>query len=94
MNPFLDAYKKSFDAWEKATAQLMESWLRSPLVLEPAGSMLSAAMKAKSVSDKASALWWAGMGLPTKRDQERTLHALNELESRLLDLEERLEDER
>jgi hypothetical protein len=30
------------------------------------------------------------LGLPTKRDQERTLHALNELESKILDLEERL----
>lgn len=94
MNPFFDAYKRSFDAWEKATAQLMESWLRSPLVLEPAGSMLSAAMKAKAMSDKVAAAWWGGFGLPTKRDQERTLHALNELESRLLDLEERLEDRR
>jgi hypothetical protein len=28
--------------------------------------------------------------MATKRDQERTLHTLNQLESRLLDLEERL----
>jgi hypothetical protein len=28
--------------------------------------------------------------MATKRDQERSLHALNQLESRLLDLEERL----
>ncbi|MCA9550698.1 MAG: hypothetical protein KC933_11730 [Myxococcales bacterium] len=91
---FWDAYKKSFDAWEKATADLMEVWLRSPLVLEPAGTMLTAAMKAKSMSDKASAMWWASLGLPTKRDQERTLHALNELESRLMDLEEQLDSKR
>jgi hypothetical protein len=91
---FWDVYKKSFDAWEKATAELMETWLKSPLVLEPAGSMLTAAMKAKAASDKASALWWASLGLPTKRDQERTLHALNELESRLMDLEEQLDAKR
>ena len=47
-------------------------------------------MKAKSASDNASAKWWGALGLPTKRDQERTLHALNELESKILDLEERL----
>jgi len=29
--------------------------------------------------------------LPTKRDQERALHKLNQLESKLCDLEERLE---
>ena len=30
------------------------------------------------------------VGLPTRRDQERTLHKLNQLESRLYDLEEQL----
>ena len=91
MNAFFETYKKSFDAWEKATAQLMDAWLRSPVVLEPAGTVLTAAMKAKALTDKANALWWGSLGLPTKREQERTLHALNELESKLLDLEERLE---
>jgi hypothetical protein len=86
-----DQYKQGFDAWEKATAQLLETWLKSPLILEPAGQMLTNAMKMKSMSDKAVSQWWGQMGLPTKRDQERTLHALNELESKLLDLEEKLD---
>ena len=47
-------------------------------------------MKAKAASDKAVAQWWSMMGLPTRRDQERTLHALNQLQSRLIDLEEQL----
>jgi hypothetical protein len=34
--------------------------------------------------------FWGSLGLPTKRDQERALHKLNQLESRLLDLEEKL----
>jgi hypothetical protein len=49
-------------------------------------------MKAKAAYDKAAAQWMGSMGLATKRDQERSLHALNQIESRLLDLEERLED--
>ena len=48
-------------------------------------------MKTKAASDKATASFWGNMGLPTKRDQERTLHALNQIQSRLLDLEEKLE---
>lgn len=88
----MDVYKQSFDAWEKATAELMEVWLRSPLVLQPAGYMLTAAMKMKSAGDRAAAMAWGRMGLATKRDQERTLHLLNELESRLMDLEEKIED--
>ncbi len=83
-------WKQGFDAWEKATAQLVEKWMRSPLVLGPSGALLSAVMKAKVASDKAAALWWGSLGLPTKRDQERALHALNQLQSRILDLEEKL----
>jgi hypothetical protein len=91
---FWDMWKKSFDAWENATAQVMESWLKSPLVLGPSGAMLTAAMKAKGASDKVVHNFWSAVGLPTKRDQERTLHALNQLESRLLDLEEKLAEKR
>mgnify|MGYP006969519102 CR=1 FL=1 len=79
-------------AWEGATARYLESWLKSPLVLEPAGFWLSAAMKMKAASDKQIAGAWGAMGLPTKRDQERSLHALNQIESRLIDLEEQLAD--
>jgi hypothetical protein len=86
-----DLWKKGFDAWEDTTARLLESWMRSPLLLEPSGAVLSATMRLKAASDQAAAAFWGALGLPTKRDQERTLHALNQLETRLLDLEERLE---
>ena len=45
-----DMYKKWFYTWENATAEVMETWMRSPLVLEPAGACLSAFMKAKTAS--------------------------------------------
>ena len=63
-----------------------------PLALGPAGAMLTAAMKTKSATDRAVAAWWGAMGLPNRRDQERALHKLNQLESRLYDIEEKLED--
>ena len=47
-------------------------------------------MKLKAAGDRATAAWWGAVGLPTKRDQERSLHSLNELHSRILDLEDRL----
>lgn len=89
-NPW-EIYKKWFYGWEAATAKLFEQWLASPLVLEPAGALLTAVMKAKAAQNRAAASWWGGLGLPTKRDQERALHKLNQIHSRLLDLEERLE---
>jgi hypothetical protein len=87
-----DLFKQYFNAWEGATAKMAEAWLKSPLVLEPAGAWLSAMMKTKAMTDKAVAEAWGRVGLPTKRDQERTLHALNQIQSRLIDLEEQLAD--
>lgn len=84
-------WKKAFDAWEGSTAKWVEEWMKSPLVLGPAGAMLTAAMKAKKATDDAKTQFWAQWGLPTKRDQERTLHLLNQLQSRIMDLEEKLE---
>jgi hypothetical protein len=85
-----DNWKKAFDVWEKATAGYLETVLKSPLVLEPSGALLTGLMRLKTASDRATAQYWGALGLPTKRDQERTLHALNELQSKVLDLEERL----
>lgn len=87
-----DLFKKYFFAWEGLTAKYAETWLKSPLVLEPAGAWLSTVMRAKAQADKTAAQAWGMVGLPTKRDQERTLHALNQIQSRLMDLEERLEE--
>jgi hypothetical protein len=89
MNPW-DTWKKSFDAWENRAAKVFEAWLKSPFVLGPSGAMLTAVMKTKAARDEMLATMWGAMGLPTKRDQERTLHALNQLQSRLMDLEEKL----
>lgn len=71
-----DMWKKGFDAWENATAQYVEQWLKSPLVLGPSGAFLGAASKAKAAADKAAASWWGALGVSTKRDQERALHEI------------------
>jgi hypothetical protein len=89
-NPW-ETWKKGFGAWESATAAYLEKVMDNPAVLGPAGLLLTAFMRGKAASDRALASWWGAVGLPTKRDQERTLHKLNQLESRLCDLEERLE---
>lgn len=89
-----DTWKKGFDVWEKKTAELLETAMKNPKVLEPAGAMLSATMKMKAASDQAMAQWWSAWGLPTRKDQERTLHQLNQLQSRLLDLEEKLAEKK
>lgn len=85
-------WKPMFDAWEGATSEYLEKVLRSPTVLEPGAAWLTAMMKLKAAGDEATATFWGSLGLPTRRDQERTLHLLHQLQSRMIDLEERLED--
>lgn len=83
-------WKQGFTAWEQATTQYMEKVMANPAVLGPAGAMLTAVMKTKAATDKVMSTWWSTIGLPTRRDQERSLHKLNQLESRMYDLEEQL----
>ncbi len=94
MSNVWDMWKQGFTAWESATAQYMEKVLSNPSVLGPAGTMMTAVMKTKTATDRAMSGWWSMWGLPTRRDQERSLHKLNQLETRLYDLEEQLADAR
>jgi hypothetical protein len=87
-------WKQGFTAWEQATAQYVEKIMSNPGVLGPAGQMLTLTMKTKAATDRVMTAWWSTLGLPTRRDQERSLHKLNTLESRLYDLEEQLAAER
>ncbi len=86
-----DLWKKGFFAWEAATAQYLENVLGDPTLMNPMGNVLTAAMKARARRQRLMARWWNLTGLPTRQDQERTLHALNQLQSRLMDLEEKLD---
>ncbi len=87
-----EVWKKAFYAWESTTAEYAEEVLRSPAVLKPSGTMLTLAMKMRAANQKAVATWLGAMGMPTKRDQERMLHTVNQLQSQLYDLEEKLEE--
>lgn len=85
-----DTWKKAFDAWEDSTARYLETVMQSPLLLGPAGTMLTAAFRARAAQEKGASRLWSAIGLPTRYDQERTLHKINELQSKLLDLEDEL----
>lgn len=85
-----NTWKAGFHAWEQATTQYLEKVLTNPAVLAPTGALLTAVLKTKATADRAMTTWWSALGLSTRRDQERELHKLNQLESRLYDLEEKL----
>lgn len=86
-----DTWKKSFDAWENSTAQALEHVLTSDRLLGPSASMLAVLSHGKARVDRLAHRALGSLGLATKRDQERTLYLLQKLESRLIDLEEKLQ---
>jgi hypothetical protein len=92
MGALFDKWKKGFDAWESRAAEVSAEVLSSPRVLEPSGVVLSVVMRGRARADRALEGLWSSVGLPTRRDQERTLHLLNVMERKILDLEEKLED--
>ena len=85
-----DKLKVGFYRWEDSTAQILEKVVKSPMLLGPSGTVLGTAMRVKAVYHRTVSGFVGSFGLATKRDQERTLHTLNQLESRMIDLEERL----
>jgi hypothetical protein len=89
-----EKWKKGFDAWEGEAAKLSARVLSSRHVLEPSGALLSAVMRGRARTDRALGDVWSAVGLPNRRDQERTLRLLTVLERRVIDLEEKLEDAR
>ena len=88
---YWDAWKTGFGIWERETARYLDTVLRSPALLTPAGQALTSVAKLRAKMNDSMTQTWGGMGLPTKHDQERTLHALNQIQSRLIDIEDRLQ---
>ena len=90
--PPWDLWKKAFFNWENQTAKYLEEVMKSPLVLKPGGMLLGSMTKNRAKTNQMMTQMWGNMGLPTKTDQERMLHAINQLQSKIYDLEERLEE--
>lgn len=78
------------ESWEKKASDYFDTVLRHPTFLNAIGGLLSTGCRNKAQFDRAMGALWKNLNLPNKNDQERTLHLLNELHSRIFDLEERI----
>jgi len=85
-------FDRMYQVWEQQTADYFEKLLRNDAFLDLTGGMMNSALRSKVAFDQMLSALWKGLLLPNKRDQERTLHLLNELHSRMNDIEERLDD--
>ncbi|MEM6959870.1 MAG: hypothetical protein AAF411_26470 [Myxococcota bacterium] len=84
--------KESADAWDRTMTPVFDAWLKSPSVVVPAGRVLSAAARVRSVQQRSMGALWRGLGLPTRSGQERTLAEIHRLESRIAEHEITVEE--
>jgi hypothetical protein len=80
-----------FGQFEKDLDEKLEKVLGNPLFLQAVGTALNFNSYRKIWTDQALMAGWKLLQLPNKRDQERTLHLINELHHRIAELEAKLE---
>lgn len=79
-----------FDAWEPRAAIAWDAAVRQSWVVEPLAATITTVARAKGVADAVRRRLLRALGLPSREDQERVLFLLQRMESRLIDLEDRL----
>ena len=86
---FDDLFKKSFEQWEKQTAEQWTQMLHDPTFLKSAWSAMEVGLQARQQWNKASEQWLAAWQMPTRENQERLQHRMNRLQMALDALNER-----
>ncbi len=91
LNPF-ETQKKLFDAWEKNLATSMDRMMRKPEYMSLVSQQLGSTLKLRGMLREPVDATLKSLGLPNQDELQNLYKTVNDLESRMLDLEERLED--
>jgi hypothetical protein len=86
----LDFNRKLFSEWEKKLAEFLDKRMRDPDFMNIVGKGMGATMDAKSQFDQRMEEWFRKLQLPTKTDLERIWVTLNMIETRVIDIEDRV----
>ena len=87
----LDFNRKLFSEWEKKLAEFLDKRMRDPDFMSVVGKGIATTMDAKSAFDQRMEEWLKTLQLPTKTDLEKIWVTLNALETRVIDMEDRIE---
>lgn len=82
---------RTFNDLEKDIDVSLEKLVTHPTFLKTVGTVLNLNSYRKILMNRALTAGWKFLQLPNKRDQERTLHLINELHHKIAELEARLE---
>lgn len=84
--------KQWSEAWEKMIGQKLDGLVRDEKFVSEMSRAIAATMSGKSVAQRMMDETMAQMNLPTRTDMVKVLQKLTDLEERVLELTERLED--
>ena len=88
----MEQYKKFYDAWEKSSSEILEKWVNSPLFAANIGKAVEHSSDLKKHFDEAVEKVLKNMRFPTKTDIERVLSSINNLEEKINDLTDKLDE--
>jgi len=87
-----EQYKKFYGVWEQTMSDALEMWQKTPLFASSIGKAIEKSSELKTYVDKMMEHALTNMHLPTKNDMDKTLAAINNIEEKINDLIERVED--
>ena len=85
-------YTNFYDAWEKVTTEALEKWVNSPLFASNIGKIIEKSSEFKKYFDQAMEISLKNMNLPSKRDLERVLSSINNIEAKINDLSDKVDE--
>jgi len=88
----MDQYKKFYDAWEKSSSEILEKWVNSPLFAANIGKAVEGSSDLKKHFDESIEKVLKNMRFPTKTDIDRVLSSINNLEEKINDLTDKLDE--
>jgi len=85
-------YKKFYETWEKSSSDVLEKWVNSPLFASNIGKAVEKSSEFKKFFDEAVEKTLKNMRFPSKGDIDRVLAAINNLEEKVNDLVDKVDD--
>lgn len=85
-------WKSGFDRWETTTADFLDKTLQNSAILSSSGTLIKAVLQAKGAASQVVDAGWNRLGITSRKEQDKALHRINQLESKLLDMEEEIHE--
>lgn len=85
-------YKKFYETWEKTTSDAMEMWLNSPLFAANMGKAIEKSSEFKKYLDDVIEKSLKNMRIPTKTDIDKVLASINNIEAKINDLTDKVDE--